>query len=94
VTRRYSRLIEVPATRGRIVDRRGDALAISTPGEVDLGDPRGRGRSLPRSAASSPRCSAWILASYRRSSTNPARDFVYLKRQLSPDTADAVARSA
>ena len=28
---RYSRLIEVPATRGRIVDRRGDALAISTP---------------------------------------------------------------
>ena len=28
---RYSRVIEVPATRGRIVDRHGDALAVSTP---------------------------------------------------------------
>jgi len=28
---RYSRLLEVPATRGRVLDRHGDALAISTP---------------------------------------------------------------
>jgi cell division protein FtsI (penicillin-binding protein 3) len=28
---RYSRVIEVPATRGRILDRNGDALAVSTP---------------------------------------------------------------
>ena len=28
---RYSRVLEVPATRGRIVDRNGEALAISTP---------------------------------------------------------------
>ena len=26
---RYSRVIEVPATRGKIVDRHGDALAVS-----------------------------------------------------------------
>ena len=28
---RYSRALEIPAHRGRIVDRHGDALAISTP---------------------------------------------------------------
>jgi cell division protein FtsI/penicillin-binding protein 2 len=28
---RYARVIEVPATRGRIVDRQGDILAVSTP---------------------------------------------------------------
>jgi cell division protein FtsI/penicillin-binding protein 2 len=28
---RYRAVLEVPATRGRIVDRNGEALAISTP---------------------------------------------------------------
>jgi cell division protein FtsI (penicillin-binding protein 3) len=28
---RYARVLEVPATRGRILDRNGEALAISTP---------------------------------------------------------------
>ena len=28
---RYSRVIDVPATRGRVLDRNGDALAVSTP---------------------------------------------------------------
>src|SRR4029077_13518934 len=28
---RYSRVLEVPATRGRILDRSGEALAVSTP---------------------------------------------------------------
>ena len=28
---RYARVIEMPATRGRIMDRNGDVLAVSTP---------------------------------------------------------------
>ena len=28
---RYSRVLEVPGTRGRVLDRNGEALAISTP---------------------------------------------------------------
>ena len=87
---RYSRLIEVPATRGRIVDRRGDALAISTPvksiwaipGDVEL------------SAAERRKLAALLGLEARelqKKLDESARDFVYLKRQLSPDTADAVA---
>jgi cell division protein FtsI (penicillin-binding protein 3) len=87
---RYSRLIEVPATRGRIVDRRGDALAISTPvksiwaipGDVEL------------SAAQRRKLAALLGLESRelqKKLDESARDFVYLKRQVSPDTADAIA---
>ena len=87
---RYSRLIEVPATRGRIVDRRGDALAISTPvksiwaipGDVEL-------------SAAQRRKLAGLLGletrELQKKLDESARDFVYLKRQVSPDTADAIA---
>ncbi|HEV8106877.1 MAG TPA: penicillin-binding protein 2 [Burkholderiales bacterium] len=87
---RYSRLIEVPATRGKIVDRRGDALAVSTPvksiwaipGDVEL------------SAAQRRKLAALLGLEARelqKKLDESARDFVYLKRQVSPDTADAVA---
>jgi cell division protein FtsI (penicillin-binding protein 3) len=87
---RYSRLIEVPATRGRIVDRRGDALAVSTPvksiwaipGDVEL------------SAAQRRKLAALLGLEARelqKKLDESARDFVYLKRQVSPDTADAIA---
>ena len=43
---RYSREIEMPAHRGRIIDRNGEPLAIRTPVEIDLGVPeRGRGHA-------------------------------------------------
>jgi len=87
---RYSRLIEVPATRGRIVDRRGDALAVSTPvksiwaipGDVELSGPQRK------------KLAALLGLEGRelqKKLDEAAGDFVYLKRQLSPDTADAIA---
>jgi cell division protein FtsI (penicillin-binding protein 3) len=87
---RYSRILEVPATRGRIVERHGDALAVSTPvksiwaipADVELN-------------ASQRRALAALLGLERveldKRLNDPARDFVYLKRQVSPDTADAIA---
>ena len=85
---RYSRVLEVSATRGRILDRNGEALAVSTPvksiwaipGDVEL------------SASSRRRLAALLamdIAELNRK-LGEARDFVYLKRQIAPETAEAI----
>jgi cell division protein FtsI (penicillin-binding protein 3) len=87
---RYSRVIEVPATRGRIVDRHGDALAVSTPvksiwaipGDVELGDAQRRKLTVLLGID---------RAELQKKLDDASRDFVYLKRQVPPDLADAVA---
>jgi cell division protein FtsI (penicillin-binding protein 3) len=87
---RYSRVIEVPATRGRIVDRHGDALAVSTPVKSIWAIPpdaqlsRTERLRLARLLAVDPGELAKKLG-------DESRDFVYLKRQVPPQTADAVA---
>ena len=87
---RYSRVIEVPATRGRILDRHGEALAVSTPvksvwaipADVELTRPERR------------RLAALLGISLRdvERKLGEARDFVYLKRQVAPETAEAIER--
>src|SRR5204862_7236410 len=87
---RYSRVMEVPATRGRIVDRHGDALAVSTPvksiwaipGDVELVDAQRRKLTTLLGID---------RAELQKRLEDVSRDFVYLKRQVAPDTADAVA---
>ena len=86
---RYSRVLEIPATRGRVVDRNGEALAVSTPVKsiwVIPGD-------VEASAADRRKLAA--LLSIPRSDleqrlADTSRDFVYLKRQVPPETASAV----
>ncbi|MSQ70424.1 MAG: penicillin-binding protein 2 [Betaproteobacteria bacterium] len=87
---RYSRVIEVSANRGRITDRNGELLAISTPvksiwaipGEVKLDaqqlDRLGALLEIP------PREIARRLAESNR-------EFVYIKRQIPPELADRIA---
>ncbi|TAK48780.1 MAG: penicillin-binding protein 2 [Betaproteobacteria bacterium] len=87
---RYSRVLEVPATRGRILDRRGDALAISTPVKSIWAIPEdfraspAQLRQLGRLLDAEPR-------ELHRKLNGAARDFVYLKRQIPPETAERVA---
>jgi cell division protein FtsI (penicillin-binding protein 3) len=87
---RYSRTLEIPAVRGRIFDRNGDALAVSTPVRSVWAipeDAKVAGRDLDRLAATLglPRAElATRLADVRR-------DFVYLKRQVPPEVAERVA---
>ena len=88
---RYSRVLEVPATRGRILDRHGEALAVSTPvksiwaipGDVNL-----RGAERRQLAAQLGMSSGEL----DRRLAEEGRDFVYLKRQLPPESADAIAK--
>jgi cell division protein FtsI (penicillin-binding protein 3) len=83
---RYSRELEVPAHRGRILDRFGDPLALSTPvkslwvfsnqfdaSAVQLAE-------LARLLDTTPQALAKRVAS--------ADDFVYLARQIAPETAE------
>ncbi|MBP9218786.1 MAG: penicillin-binding protein 2 [Sterolibacterium sp.] len=86
---RYSRVITIPATRGRIQDRHGEVLAISTPVKAIC--------ALPDSAQLQPaqtRALAGLLEMDVRDLNRKLasdRDFVYLKRQVVPDVAERIA---
>jgi cell division protein FtsI (penicillin-binding protein 3) len=86
---RYSRVIEIAATRGRVLDRNGEALAVSTPvksvwaipGDVDAG-----GSNRRRLAA----LLSMSKTDLDKRLSDTGKDFVYLKRQVAPETAAAV----
>jgi cell division protein FtsI (penicillin-binding protein 3) len=86
---RYERVIAMPATRGRILDRHGDVLAISTPVKSVW--------AIPEDARLSPaqtRELAKLLETDARELARrlaAARDFVFLKRRIPPDLAERIA---
>jgi len=88
-TSRYSREIEVPAHRGRIIDRAGEPLAISTPvksiwafpGQVDATP--GQLALLALALETTPQALAKKL--------DDGSDFVFLAKQVPPEVADRVA---
>jgi cell division protein FtsI (penicillin-binding protein 3) len=86
---RYSRVLEIPATRGRILDRNGEALAVSTPVKsvwAIPGDVEASGAERRKLAALLGVSSAEL----QRRLSDTSKDFVYLKRQVPPETAGAV----
>lgn len=87
---RYSRELELPAHRGRIVDRYGEVLAISTPMKSIWAAP-GDVQATPEQFAqlallleTSPQALSRRLAD--------AGGFLYLARQLPPEVADRIVR--
>jgi cell division protein FtsI (penicillin-binding protein 3) len=87
---RYSRVMEVPATRGRVLDRNGDALAVSTPVKSIWAIPA----DVELTEAQRRKLASLLVmdrGELQKKLADPARDFVYLKRQVSPDAADAIA---
>ena len=86
---RYARTIDVTANRGTITDRNGDPLAISTPVESVWASPSDaklsskQRRKLARVLGVSAKTLGQRLG-------NSQREFIYLKRQLSPDLAAKV----
>jgi len=87
---RYARVLAVPATRGRIADRNGNLLAVSTPVSSIW--------ALPSEASQLEPGQSRQLAQLLEMSVTEldariagGRDFVFLKRQVSPELAGKVA---
>jgi cell division protein FtsI (penicillin-binding protein 3) len=87
---RFGRTVTVPAYRGAILDRNGEPLAISTPvisiwaNPKELLEQREQLARLAQALELSPD------ALVQRVTQFSDREFVYLKRQMSPEAADTV----
>jgi cell division protein FtsI (penicillin-binding protein 3) len=86
---RYARTIDVSAHRGTITDRNGDPLAISTPVESVWASPSDARLSSAQTGKLA-RVLGVSSKNLNKRLANREREFVYLKRQLSPDLAAQV----
>ncbi|MBU0752534.1 MAG: penicillin-binding protein 2 [Gammaproteobacteria bacterium] len=86
---RYERVIEISATRGRILDRHGDVLAVSTPVKSIWAIPEDAMLSPAQTRQLAPLLDMDVRELTRKLAA--AKDFVFLKRQIPPDQADQVA---
>ena len=83
---RYSRSIEISATRGMIVDRNNEPLAISTPVESVAASPADIDIT-PEQSRKLAKLLQTDVADLQRKLEDSRREFVYLKRQLPPEQA-------
>ncbi len=81
---RYSRVIEVSAHRGKISDRNGEPMAVSTPVESVWASPPDV-EADRRQAKRLAQILGMDAEDLRNRLLDTSRDFVYLKRQLPPD---------
>jgi len=86
---RYARTIDVSANRGIITDRNGDPLAISTPVESIWASPQDSKLTLAQRKKLA-RVIGVPTKVINKQLSNKQREFVYLKRQLSPELAAKV----
>jgi cell division protein FtsI (penicillin-binding protein 3) len=87
---RQMRVVQIAAHRGSITDRRGEPLAVSSPVDSVWVNPRqlrSMPAEIPRLAAAVGRDPDWLM---RAVSTQPEREFLYLRRHLPPAEAQAV----
>jgi cell division protein FtsI (penicillin-binding protein 3) len=85
---RYERVIEISATRGRILDRHGDVLAVSAPVKAIWAIPEDADLA-PAQARQLGRLLEMDVRELNRK-LSADKGFVFVKRQVSPDVADKV----
>jgi cell division protein FtsI (penicillin-binding protein 3) len=90
---RHLRVVEIPAHRGKILDRNGDPLAISTPVDSVWANPR----ELAANARRWPELARLLGLDAKQLERLPAqrgeREFVYLKRHVAPQLASKVEQA-
>lgn len=86
---RYARVIDIQATRGRILDRSGEALAVSTPVKSIWAIPSDVEATDQKKLALA-QLLGISIDDLRRRLDGEKRDFLYLKRQVAPDVARSI----
>ena len=86
---RYSRLLVLQANRGKITDRNGELLAISSPVESVWASPPDVEMDQPQKLALA-KLLGIKTGEIDKKIANTTREFVYLKRRLSPVIAAKV----
>jgi cell division protein FtsI (penicillin-binding protein 3) len=87
---RFLREVPVPAYRGAILDRNGEPLAISTPVVSIWANPKQLLEQPSDLSTLAARLNLPVESLVSRVTQFSDREFVYLKRQMSPEQADAV----
>ncbi len=85
---RYERVIDISATRGRIMDRNGEALAVSTPVKSIWAIPEDATLTPPQARQLANLLEMDVREVNRKLAS--AKDFVFIKRQIAPDLAARV----
>ncbi len=89
---RQQRVVSIPANRGNLLDRHGEALAVSTPIQSIWGDPR----SLVEQPAAMREAAALLeldpakLQKRIDTAQSQGKEFIYIKRHVTPDIASKV----
>ncbi len=88
---RYARTIELPANRGKIFDRNGQVLATSVPVKAIWANPEEALQAAPDQLnALAKLLDMGTLDLLKKLDSD--RNFVYLKRQVEPETAEAIMK--
>lgn len=87
---RYSRRLTLEANRGMITDRNGEPLAISTPVQTIWASPSDVDELTALQWASLAKALELPIDEVKRKLADKSRDFVYLRRQMKPESAARV----
>ena len=87
---RYARTIELPASRGPVTDRNGQLLAVSTAAESICATPEELSEADDSDVRALARALGMAPEEIRHKVARKDRQFVFLKRQISPDQATKV----
>ena len=88
---RHLRVVSLPAHRGKILDRNGEPLAISTPVESVWVNPQALGSEQQRIPELTKLLSLDYDKVQRLLASRADREFIYLRRHISPGLASQVA---
>jgi cell division protein FtsI (penicillin-binding protein 3) len=87
---RYARTLDVPAVRGKVVDRNGVVLAASVPARAIWAIPEDVDQSAPQLAQLA-QLLEMPLPELKRRLADEDRSFVYLRRQVDAEVAEKIA---